>query len=42
MNDLTPLPRSEARSEEEMVVTNTGCRVITLFPAAGLPIANEY
>jgi len=31
-----------ARIEEEVVVTNDGCRVITLFPSAELPIANEY
>jgi len=33
---------SAARIEEEMVVTDTGCRVISLFPAEELPIANEY
>jgi Xaa-Pro dipeptidase len=33
---------SAARIEEEVVVTNDGCRVITLFPAEELPIANEY
>jgi Xaa-Pro dipeptidase len=33
---------SAARIEEEMVVTDTGCRVISLFPAEDLPIANEY
>ena len=33
---------SAARIEEEVVVTDTGCRVITLFPAEELPIANEY
>ena len=31
-----------ARIEEEVVVTDTGCRVITLFPAEELPIANAY
>lgn len=31
-----------ARIEEELVVTNDGCRVITLFPAEELPIANAY
>ncbi len=31
-----------ARIEEEVVVTNDGCRVITLFPAQELFIANEY
>jgi hypothetical protein len=25
-----------------VVVTNNGCRVITLFPAEELPIANRY
>jgi len=33
---------SGARIEEEVVVTNDGCRVITLFPADYLPIANPY
>ena len=33
---------SAARIEEEVVVTDTGCRVITLFPAEELPIANKY
>jgi len=33
---------SGARIEEEVVVTDTGCRVITLFPAEELPIANRY
>ena len=33
---------SAARIEEEVVVTNDGCRVITLFPAQELPIANPY
>ena len=33
---------SAARIEEEVVVTNSGCRVITLFPAEELPIANRY
>ncbi|WP_129646426.1 M24 family metallopeptidase [Peristeroidobacter agariperforans] len=33
---------SAARIEEELVVTDTGCRVITLFPAQDLPIANQY
>ena len=31
-----------ARIEEEVVVTPDGCRVITLFPAQELFIANEY
>jgi Xaa-Pro aminopeptidase len=34
--------RSAARIEEELVVTATGCEVITLFPAQELPIANPY
>jgi Xaa-Pro dipeptidase len=33
---------SAARIEEEVVVTDEGCRVITLFPAEELPIANRY
>jgi Xaa-Pro dipeptidase len=33
---------SAARIEEEVVVTDKGCRVITLFPAEQLPIANAY
>lgn len=33
---------SAARIEEEVVVTDTGCEVITLFPAEKLPIANRY
>jgi Xaa-Pro dipeptidase len=33
---------SAARIEEEIVVTDTGCRIITLFPAEALPIANPY
>ena len=33
---------SAARIEEEVVVTDTGCRVISLFPAEELPIANPY
>jgi Xaa-Pro aminopeptidase len=31
-----------ARIEEEVVVTDKGCTVITLFPAEELPIANRY
>ena len=31
-----------ARIEEEIVVTNDGCRVITLFPAQDLFVANKY
>jgi Xaa-Pro aminopeptidase len=31
-----------ARIEEEVVVTNDGCRIITLFPAQDLFIANRY
>ena len=38
-----PNPRgSAARIEEEVVVTDKGCGVITLFPAEELPIANRY
>jgi Xaa-Pro aminopeptidase len=33
---------SAARIEEELVVTHEGCRVITLFPAEELFIANPY
>lgn len=33
---------SAARIEEEVVVTSDGCKVITLFPAEDLPVANEY
>jgi len=33
---------SAARIEEEVVVTDKSCRVITLFPAEELPIANRY
>ncbi len=33
---------SAARIEEEVVVTDKSCRVITLFPAEDLPIANRY
>jgi Xaa-Pro dipeptidase len=33
---------SAARIEEEVVVTNDGCKIITLFPAEELPIANPY
>ncbi len=33
---------SAARIEEEIVVTDKGCRVISLFPAEELPIANRY
>ena len=33
---------SAARIEEEVVVTDTGCKVISLFPAEELPIANRY
>jgi Xaa-Pro aminopeptidase len=34
--------RSAARIEEEVVVTDKGCEVITLFPAQELPVANAY
>jgi Xaa-Pro aminopeptidase len=33
---------SAARIEEEVVVTDKDCRVISLFPAEELPIANAY
>lgn len=33
---------SAARIEEEVVVTSDGCRIITLFPAEELPVANPY
>jgi Xaa-Pro aminopeptidase len=33
---------SAARIEEEVVVTPTGAKVITLYPAEDLPIANPY
>ena len=33
---------SAARIEEEVVVTDKGCKVITQFPAEELPIANAY
>ena len=33
---------SAARIEEEVVVTEKGCEVISLFPAEDLPIANRY
>ncbi len=33
---------SAARIEEEVVVTRDGAQVITLFPAAELPVANPY
>ncbi len=33
---------SAARIEEEVVVTDTGCEVITRFPAEELPISNRY
>ena len=33
---------SAARIEEEVVVTDDGCRIITLFPAEELPISNPY
>jgi hypothetical protein len=32
---------SAARIEEEVVVTDKGCRVITLFPAEELPISHR-
>ena len=33
---------SAARIEGEVVVTDTGCKVSTHFPAEDLPIANAY
>ena len=33
---------SAARIEEEVIVTNDGAKVITLFPAQELPVANPY
>jgi Xaa-Pro dipeptidase len=33
---------SAARIEEEIVVTDKGCKIITLYPAEELPIANRY
>jgi Xaa-Pro aminopeptidase len=33
---------SAARIEEEVVVTDTGCTIISLFSAEELPIANRY
>lgn len=33
---------SAARIEEEVVVTDKGCKLISLFPAEELPIANRY
>jgi Xaa-Pro dipeptidase len=33
---------SAARIEEEVVVTDDGCRVLTLFPAQDLVVANAY
>ena len=33
---------SAARIEEEVVVTDRGCRLITLFPAEELPISHRY
>ncbi|MFZ1095085.1 MAG: hypothetical protein WAN75_38690, partial [Xanthobacteraceae bacterium] len=33
---------SAAHIEEEVVVTDKGCRMISLFPAKELPIANAY
>ena len=33
---------SGARIEEEVIVTDKGCQIISLFPAEHLPIANRY
>ena len=40
--NVTLSPGLLARIEEEVVVTETGCEVISLFPAEELPIANRY
>jgi hypothetical protein len=37
-----PIISCAARLEEKLVVIDKGCRVITLFPAEELPIANRY
>ena len=31
-----------SRIEEEVIVTDKGCQIISLFPAEELPIANRY
>ena len=42
-DDAPPIgPATAARIEEEVVVTDTGSRVITRFAAEDLPIANAY
>ena len=33
---------SAARIEEEVIVTDKGCRLISLFPAEELPISHKY
>ncbi len=33
---------SAARFEEEVLLTSDGCKVITLFPAEELPVADPY
>jgi Xaa-Pro aminopeptidase len=33
---------SAARIEEEVIVTDKGCQVITLYPSQELPVANRY
>ena len=33
---------SSARIEEEVILTPTGAKVISLYPAQELPIANPY
>jgi Xaa-Pro dipeptidase len=33
---------SAARIEEEVILTPTGAKIITLYPAEELPIANPY
>jgi Xaa-Pro dipeptidase len=34
--------QSAARIEEEVVVTSSGCSVLTLFPAEELFVTNKY
>ena len=33
---------ASARIEEEVIVTDKGCQIITLYPAEELPLANPY
>jgi Xaa-Pro aminopeptidase len=39
---ITATKIGEWEREEEVVVTDTGCTIISLFPAEELPIANRY